>query len=165
MTDKQSAAWYAVNTNPRCEDLVSSLLDRNSFKVFLPKIKNSRNKGIEPLFPGYLFVRLDTRLSNWVKIKYLHGVRKIVGFGHTPVPVPAAVIGAIERGLNNQDYAKKTLALKLGDKVSFARGPFAGLEGKFTGEVSGKERVRVLLDAITRPFSVEVEAAALSKVG
>lgn len=151
--------WFAVNTNPKCEGLVHDLLRREDFEVFLPKIIN-RKRAVEVLFPGYLFVRLDLDSPAWVKIKYLHGVRKILSFGNMPLPMPEAIIAAIK----NRDYTHKAVAWRPGDKVAFTKGPFAGLEGKFTGEVSGKERVKVLLTAVQQAITVEVEATELSKV-
>lgn len=164
MTDKPTK-WYAVNTNPKCEDLVCRLLSDAGFEAFLPKLKNGKRNVFEPLFTGYLFVRFDLADPRWVNIKYMHGVRKIVGFGGAPVPVHDRIIGAIMRGVNDRDYVRQTLSLKIGDKVRFLKGPFEGLEGKFTGEVSAKQRVRVLLDAMERALTVEVEAAELVKAG
>ncbi len=150
--------WFAVNTNPKCERLVHDILRRESFEVFLPKIVNKK-QAVENLFPGYLFVRLDLDSPAWVKIKYLHGVRKILTFGNMPLPIPEAIIAAIK----NRDYAQKAATWRSGDKVTFTKGPFAGLEGKFTGEVSGKERIKVLLTAVQRAITVEVDATELSR--
>jgi transcriptional antiterminator RfaH len=156
--------WYAINTNPRCEDMVYSLLNQEGFQAFLPKIKNKQDL-IEPLFPGYLFISLDVGLSNWVKIKYLHGVRRILSLGGKPMPVPESIIATIDQSLKDGNYSRRALSLKAGDRIRFTRGPFEGLEGLFTGEVSGKERVKVLLRAINNySFTVEVEATQLSRV-
>lgn len=162
-----STNWYAVSTNPRCEDMVYSILSREDFEVFLPRIKNSRKNKIEPLFPGYMFVRLNVKLPNWVRIKYLHGVRKILSYGEALIPVPEAIISVIkQQSIKDNNFFIKALSLKAGDKVRFLRGPFEGLEGKFTGEISGKERIKVLLDAIHHwAFKIEAEAGEISKVG
>ena len=161
-----------INTNPRCEDLVYQLLTKESFEVFLPKIpkrsskraKSASKRALEPLFPGYIFVKLDLIAYGWVKIKYLQGVRKLLCFGGSPVPVSEEIIVSIEQKIKTGGYPKKSLLLKAGDKVRFAKGPFEGLEGIFTGEVSGKERVKVLLEAIySWAFTVEVSAVELGR--
>ncbi len=156
--------WYAVNTNPRSEDIVVSQLRNESFEAFLPKINNRRKNGVEPLFPGYLFVRLRLDLAGWAKIKYLHGVRKIVGLGNCPIPISDTIIKAIFQGVESKDYSRKKSIFKSGDRVSFETGPFAGLEGIFTGQFSGRQRAKVFLETIQRAFTVEVEIAALSRV-
>ena len=164
--------WFVINTNPRCEDLVCQLLIKESFEVFLPKVQkrsskreaSSSKKALEPLSPGYLFVRLNLNAPGWAKIKYLQGVRKVLSFGDSPVPVSEEIISSIKQKIKSGGYAKKSLSLKAGDKVRFAKGPFEGLEGIFTGEVSGKERVKVLLKAIySWAFTVEVSAVELGR--
>lgn len=161
-----SHKWYAINTNPRCEDLVYRTLTNASFEVFLPKINTKKHlKEVkEPLFPGYLFVRLNTELSNWVKIKYTPGVRKILSYGDTPTPVPEEIIITISEKIKGYAYSHKVLPFIKGDRVKFTKGPFEGLEGMFTGEVSGKDRVRILLEAIYWSSTVEIEATELTKV-
>ncbi len=158
------AKWYVVNTNPRCEELVATLLKKEGLEAFLPKIKNHRQK-MEPLFPGYLFIKLDFNHTNWSKINFLQGVRKLISFGGRPISVPEKIINLIGYGVAKRGYAMEKLNLCPGDRVRFNKGHLAGLEGKFTGEVSGKERVKVLLETIYRPFTVETDAAMLSKVG
>lgn len=158
--------WFAINTNPRSEDMVSSLLSQAGFEVFLPKIKNSRKNKVDPLFPGYLFVRLNLQVQNWVRIKYLHGVRKILSYGDTFIPIPETMIAIIKRQSIKDNFIINKLALKAGDKVRFLKGPFEGLEGRFSGEISGRERVKILLEAVQNwVFTVEAEAREISKVG
>lgn len=159
--------WYAVNTNPRCEDMVGSFLNRDGFETLLLKIKNSRRKIMDPLFPGYLFIKLDLNKPDWVRIKYMYGVRKILSYGDTPIPVPEEIIASIkQQSTQDNNFFTNALSLKEGDNVRFLKGPFEGLEGVFTGEVSGKERVKILLKAINRwAFTVEAEASEISKVG
>ncbi|HEB12577.1 MAG TPA: hypothetical protein ENI11_02760 [Actinobacteria bacterium] len=74
------------------------------------------------------------------------------------------IIKAIFQGVENQDYARKNATFKSGDRVSFETGPFAGLEGIFTGQFSGRERAKVFLETVQRAFTIEVEIAALSRV-
>jgi len=161
-----SVKWYAVSTNPRCEDIVCHLLVRESFEVFCPKICKKSNTGKEePLFPGYLFVRLNLDQSDWVKIKYLHGVRRILSFGDTPIPVHKEILTAIAVRMNDSHYSRPALPFKTGDRIRFRKGPFKGLEGIFSGETSGKERVKVLLEAIRCwAFTVEAGIDELSRV-
>lgn len=156
--------WYVVNTNPRCEELVSTLLKKEDIEVFLPRLNNNPQKS-EPLFPGYLFIKLNSHHPDWSKINYLQGVRKLISFGGRPVPVAKKIVNLIGYGLEKRGYVIRKLNLLPGDRVRFNKGHLAGLEGKFTGETSGKERVKVLLETIYKQFTVEADAAMLSKVG
>jgi len=158
--------WYAINTNSKCEDLVYRILTNEALEVFLPKIlKKSSRRIYEPLFPGYLFARLNLNSHDWAKIKYLRGVRKILSFGNNPAPISEEIIASIKHRIVNDDLGTELLSFKTGDKVRFTKGPFEGLEGIFTGEISGQERVKVLLKAICSwEFTVEARTVALSKV-
>src|SRR3972149_3267017 len=151
--------WYAINTNPRSEDMVQSILGTN-FEVFLPKMQvNKRRKKrrtIEPLFPGYLFVKLDLNASLWSKIKFTHGVRKILSFGKEPISVPNEVIEIIRSKSAKLVASKHKAPFKQGATVRFTNGPFRGLEGVFTGETAGKDRVKILLQTLYRIAPVEV---------
>ena len=157
--------WYVINTNPKCEDLVQRILSNESLEVFLPKIPRKSSKKVhEPLFPGYLFARLNINSHDWLKVKYLQGVRKILSFGSNPVPLSEEIVANIKYKITDGNFEKELLSFKTGDKVRFTKGPFEGLEGIFTGEISGKERVRVLLKAICSwAFTVEAKAVELSK--
>ena len=159
--------WYALNTNPRSEDMVQSLLATN-FEVFLPKIpvkSRKRRSGIEPLFPGYLFVRLDLGAPHWTQIKFTHGVRKILCFGQQPIPIPDEIMKIIRSRSAKENYLKLETPFKEGDTVRFTNGPFRGLEGVFTGETAGKDRVKILLQTLYRIAPVEVSLKTLVKVG
>src|SRR6266550_3392438 len=62
---KKDSPWFAVQVRARSEKLVASILENKGFENLLPvyKIKRQRSDrvlAIElPLFPGYLFCRLD----------------------------------------------------------------------------------------------------------
>jgi len=162
--------WYAINTKPRNENLVCKLLNTNSLEVYLPMLEVSKKRRRkskekkEPLFPGYIFVRIDLDKPGWEKIKYTPGVRTIVSYGSRPVTVPEAIIEEIMEQLGHNAFAQKnSIPFKTGDKVQFTSGPFEGLEGIFTGTISGKERVKVLLELLRQPVKVEAEISNLEK--
>lgn len=163
---RNATNWYAVNTNPRCEDLVQRILSSESLEVFLPKIpKRSNKKASEPLFPGYLFAKLDIDSHDWLRVRYIQGVKKILSFGSNPVPISEEIIASIKHKIANGAFKEEGLSFNAGDKVRFTKGPFEGLEGIFTGEVSGRERVRVLLEAICGgSFKIMANVDALSKI-
>ncbi len=161
-----------INTKPRNENLVCRFLESESFRVFLPTItarnlrrrrRSSSNK--QPLFPGYIFTRIDLDQPGWARINYTPGVRKIVSYGSQPVAVPEPILDEIKARLRgNRPIKKSMISFKAGDKVKFLGGPFEGLEGIFTGTVSGKERVKVLMELLRQSVQVEAEISCLEKV-
>ena len=80
---------------------------------------------------------------------------------------PAASVTAIERQVENINTSQKNmlLGLKPGDVVSIHDGPFAGYEAIFDGQVSGRERVRVLLSFLqNRKIPVELKENQIGRV-
>src|SRR5690606_41037685 len=62
-------------------------LENQGFTCFLPELSVERLRAgrriqrEEPLFPGYLFIRLD-RASGWHTVRSTRGVQKLVTFGN-----------------------------------------------------------------------------------
>src|SRR5215469_13750006 len=74
------ASWYAVQTTPRHEKKVSEELAAKDIHCFLPTLRHMRQWSdrkkvvIEPLFAGYVFVRIPTQSSDRVAILRTRGV-------------------------------------------------------------------------------------------
>ena len=88
--------WYAIHTKPRQEDLAAEHLRRQEFEVYLPRIKQPRRyrgrwrDAIEPLFPRYLFIRLELGSENVAPIRSTRGVTKLVSFNGQPATADEA---------------------------------------------------------------------------
>jgi len=96
-----SLRWYAVETQPRVEKAVCSVLRNKGYELFLPLYQSRRRwsdriKELElALFPGYLFCRLSAG-QRTLPLLTTPGVRRIVGVGRTPVPIPDEEIAAVQ---------------------------------------------------------------------
>ncbi len=86
--------WYVVHTKPSCETRAAFHLERQSYRVFFPRIgKQVRHARVtrrvfEPLFPTYLFVHLDPAREPWRSINGTHGVVGLVMQGERPAAGP-----------------------------------------------------------------------------
>ena len=84
--------WYVVQTKPANEDRVKGNLLNQEIEPFLPLLGTSQYSNgkvidrIKPLFPNYLFARMDLGL-HYYKVKYTRGVSKILGNGEGPIPI------------------------------------------------------------------------------
>jgi transcriptional antiterminator RfaH len=153
--------WYVIQTKPRQEAIAEANLQRQSFEIYLPLIKEPkrcRGKWTElilPLFPRYLFARLDLNRDNIAPIRSTHGVTSLIKFGEFIRPVPDNFIQEL------QDTADPTTGLhqahkslfKKGDEVTVLAGPLAGVRGVFQA-TSGSERVSILLEMLGRPNTI-----------
>jgi transcriptional antiterminator RfaH len=163
-TDKR---WYLVYAKPRQEELAHANLERQGYEIYLPLIRQARRRlgrrviRIEPMFPRYLFIHLDTETDNWAPIRSTFGVSKLVRFGPEPSPVPDDLVAAIRR--RDDKSGVQDIALhefKPGERVRVEEGPLMGYEGVFLARTS-QERVLVLLDIVGREARTKLDISVL----
>jgi len=163
--------WYLIYTKPQKELVARENLERQGYKVYLPMARLRRRrmgKGttrIEPLFPRYIFIRLDTKTDNWSPIRSTLGVSNLVKFGMYPSAVPDALIELLydrcdEEGI--QDIAPDEY--KEGEAIRVVEGPMTGLEGVFLAKTSS-DRVMVLLDIVGKHTRVSMTTEKLGPAG
>ncbi len=157
-----ASAWYAVRVRPRHERAVDAALRARGVESFLPthcvrRVWSDRVKTLrEPLFPGYLFCRLDRlRRRGVVEVP---GVVQIVGFGGSPTPIGDEELDAI-RALSSSGAKLTPLkAWKPGRLVRVVEGALAGVTGVLD-QVRGGARLIVRVSLLQRAVAVEIDAA------
>ena len=82
--------WYLIKTKPQQEVIATQNLTNQNFNVFFPKavIKNKTT----PLFPSYLFIKLDDKTQKWTPIRSTKGVSNFVRFGLSFAKAPNQII-------------------------------------------------------------------------
>ncbi len=152
--------WYLIQTKPRQEARAEQHLRRQAFECYRPhKPSGSCNgKAQEPLFPGYLFIRLDRQLDNWYPIRSTRGVARVVSFGGEPTPVRDELIEQLRQRLAAP--AEKT-QFRPGERVQLHGGGFNELEAIFVS-ADGEERSVILLTLLQREQKVRVPTHYLS---
>ncbi len=162
--------WYLIYSKPRAEELAATHLSRQEYVHYLPLITATRtHKGrllnrIEPMFPRYLFISLDTKNDNWAPIRSTIGVSSLVKFGNQPAVVPTELVEAL-RSRENADGMLSLPARNFdkGDHVRIFDGPFKDYEGIFLARNSN-ERVIILLDILGKASRVAIKSTNLVKV-
>jgi len=160
----KTEGWFAVYTLSCREKQVSRHMDIHAIEHFLPVTKSRRRwkNGCtvvidEPLFPGYLFVRIDR--TERTQVLAVPGVHSIVGTGKDPIPLPQFEIETLRRSI---DFLKiePHPYLSVGERATILRGPLAGMTGIVTRKKNGLRFV-LSLDLIMKSVAVEVDAADL----
>ncbi len=166
-----SMAWFLVRSKPRQEAVALTNLARQGYESYLPLFANEklvRRKPTvvqEPMFARYLFVRLDTsgQGQSWSPIRSTVGVSELVCFGSRLARVDAALIATLrEREMAQQ--ADPDALFTAGDSVRITEGAFAGLEAIYQMN-DAEGRAMVLLDLLSKPVAMTIDAASLRKVG
>jgi len=162
-------SWYVVHTKIRQEALAMTNLNRQGFECYIPMIKMEklrRHKATlveEPMFPRYLFIRLDSSGSgpSWSPIRSTVGVSQLVRFGGQPAVVDAKLIALLR---SREQVGQPERLFKSGEKVVVADGPFAGIEAIFK-TADAESRSMILLDMLSKPVALRIETASLRKTG
>lgn len=161
--------WYAIHTKPRQEGTAQAGLEREGLKTFYPKLR--RKKMIRrkyqwttaSLFPNYIFAHFDFAQSGRL-VRYAQGVTNIVSFGGKPAIVDESIILTILAHCQGDVVTVEPPQIKPGDQVQIQEGPFMGLRGIFERDLSGTERVVILLQSIGAGARVEISRSQLEKV-
>lgn len=160
--------WYLVHTKPRQEKVAEYNLERQGYEVYLPLTQQPKRRNghwtsvIEPLFPRYLFVRLQLGLEDFYPIRSTIGVRNLVRFAEEPAIVPDEIIVTLRHAADRATtlHRPHSKPFKQGDNVLIEEGPFAGLEGIFWVEKS-QERVVILLEILGQRRHLTIKADSL----
>lgn len=161
--------WFAVYTSPRHEKRVAQYLSVRTIEHYLP-LYHVRRKWADgsivtldlPLFPGYLFVRIDR--TERVRVLEVPGVLTVVGgTGGEPAPLAGAEIDALRSGLSLRRAEPHPLLIA-GQRARIRSGALAGMEGIVVRRKSGL-RVVLTIDLIQQSVAVEVDATELELLG
>ena len=154
--------WYIVHTQSHQESRAELNLRRQGFEVWLPLTRRTRRHArrldtvLAPLFPRYLFVRLDLSSQTWRSIIGTYGVVRLLCNGDMPLAVPE---GLVEEMMQRRDESGTIVLMPrrfaVGDAVKVTTGPFADLEGLFQ-TVSGPDRVVLLVNLLGREVRASV---------
>lgn len=153
---RSEPCWYLIQSKVHHENVAHSNLQRLGVQVFYPslsRVKTFRGQlqnVKEAIFPGYLFVKMDTS-TEFRKVAYARGVLRVVTFGSKPAVVSEDIIQSIHSRMHdgvvlvNPD---SPLKVKPGQIIRVQKGPFSGVDAVFEQEFSGTQRVALLLKAV-----------------
>ena len=144
-------------------------LERQGYECYLPQMRIERVRrrkaeiATEPMFPRYLFVRLDSsdQGKSWSPIRSTLGVSQLVHFGARAAKVGDELVDL----LRQRERSLPTEAMfTSGDSVFITDGPFAGIEAIYQ-TVDAERRAFILLDILSKPVSMQIDSGRLRKAG
>jgi transcription antitermination factor NusG len=159
--------WFAVRVKSNFEKSVATSLLNKGLDVFLPAYKSRRRwsdryKTVDcPLFPGYVFCRVD--LNHRLSVISTPGFLYIVGAGQTPTEVDEVEIARLQAVVRSGSPSLPCRAL-VGQTVLLNSGPLSGLQGILL-RVGKEHRVYVGVTLLRRGVSVEVDSEWILPIG
>jgi transcriptional antiterminator RfaH len=156
--------WYVAYTQPGKENLAAGQLLAQGFKTYLPKyrktIRHARKvKNIKvPLFPRYLFVKIDLDRSRWRAIDGTRGVSHLLTMGEKPSAIPSGIVEEIK----SRESQEKLIELEPyipydpGDSLEVTAGALSCQVGNFI-RVDTNQRIVMLLQLLGRELEVRLQ--------
>jgi transcription antitermination factor NusG len=154
--------WYGLRVKSRHEQVAATVLRGRGYEPFLPSYRvrrrwTDRIKNTElPLFPGYVFCRMD--VADRLPVLTSTGVVGIVGIGKMPEPIEEREIAAIWAVMRSGVPAMPWPFVHAGDSVRVEFGPLRGVQG-VVESFNDHQRLVVSLTLMQRSISVELDPA------
>ena len=160
--------WFAVYTTCRHEKKIAGHFENRGIEHYLPLYRSqrrwkdgSRVTLDQPLFPGYVFVRIGREQR--VPVLEVPGVLCVVGkSGSQPTPLPEFEIETLRSALDPLRVEPYPM-LTAGQRVRINSGALSGIEGIVVRQKNSL-RVVITLELILQSIAVEVNAEDLEPV-
>ncbi len=160
--------WFAVYTICRHEKRVASHFERRAIEHYVPLYRSHRrwkdgSKAVvdQPLFPGYVFVRIGREQR--VPVLEVPGVLWVVGKSVSqPTPLPEFEIETLRSALDPMRVEPYPM-LTVGQRVRIRSGAFSGIEGIVVRQ-KNSFRVVITLELIMQSIAVEVNSDDLEPI-
>ena len=161
--------WYLIQFKPNSHRLAERNLQRQGFETFLPMQKITRRKArrfvseLKPLFPGYMFVSVNSELAPWRTINSTIGVSRLVSFEGKPKPLPLQLISGLMLRCDASGTLLPPKSLNDGDSVEMLTGPFANFIAT-VDTIDPEQRIWVLMNFMGQQTRMQVTADQLQVV-
>ncbi len=161
--------WFLAQLKPNCGSIAERNLKRQGFRTFMPLEEGTMRRGGRlvtapvPLFPGYIFVALNTATGQWRPINSTYGITRLVSFGQEPAPVPLSIVSQLMLRCDASGKLLPPRLMKSGDHVRITSGPFADFVGRVES-IAPDRRVWVLMELMGGQTRVAAKAEYLRVV-
>ena len=152
--------WYVVRTMPRSEFRAASELVREDTEVFSPLVNTPLPGDAHlpaPLFPGYIFVRMDLNANGWPSFRFSQHIIGLVTFNGDVPWLPDELIAELKQQcdrINGDGGIWRRY--EPGDWVQVVSSTFQGLAQVVEDGKAPQTPVRVLLQLFERLVPVQV---------
>ena len=166
-----AAKWYAIQSYAGSElsvkkaiiKLVEELgIEDRIEKIVVPtedviEVKNGKQKIVEkPLYPGYVFAKIDLDTNLWHKIQSLPKVGRFIGESKKPTPLTEKDINLILAKAEQKEAPRPKISFDENEMVRIKEGPFANFTGSVEeyDMVSGKLKLNVSIFGRNTPVEI-----------
>jgi transcriptional antiterminator RfaH len=141
-----------LKTRPNHERQAAEAITAQGGVAYVPLFSASGGAEATPLFPGYIFARVDLADSDLLRVRSAAGVAYVLPRGGPPSRLTDELMEAIRRRASHSESG-----LHHGDRVRITRGPFRWLDAVFDRRANPAGRVRILLQFVQRTVPLEID--------
>lgn len=157
--NENSKNWYAVYTRPRAEFKAAEQLKDSGIEFYMPvvtrvkKWSDRKKKVTEPVIRSYIFIFADEKER--VKALENYSVVRCVFDAGKPAVIPEWQINNLKKMLEVSSDVIVKSGLVPGVKVRILNGPFAGVEGIYSGE-DNEKTLAVTINLLNRSIIAQL---------
>lgn len=155
--------WYVATCKPGINGLNRAIANLSNLKfiTFSPmmmvekkNVNGEISTDLEPVFPGYIFIKFDIEIQSAGLINNCRGVSRLLTFGQKIIGVPEEVIESLEIKFGSMEFLDKRVP-EQGDEVRIMEGPFTGLDAVLE-EPIGERRSMLMVEFLGTRRKIEV---------
>jgi transcriptional antiterminator RfaH len=166
-----SSRWYVLQCKPNQVARASQNLANQGFDTWCPMLKVKRlvrRESVtcrEPVFPGYLFVRLEENNTDWRALNATRGVARVVSFNGLPFPASDVLIAGLKQLYYDSPSSPQEVRplYRVGERVRIIDGCFRDI-GAIVQAVTADERVVVLMRIMNGEHALTMDVRQLVAV-
>lgn len=155
--------WYVAYTQANKELEALNHLTRQGFKAYLPRHLKLRRHARKtdwvprPLFPRYLFIKMDQSMVAWRAINSTRGVVNLICHGSEPATLPRGLVEEIRSREDKEGWVRPDISgtFNKGDRVQVTEGAMCNQIGLFQGATDG-DRVVILFKLLGRELKLKL---------
>ncbi|MEX0686525.1 MAG: UpxY family transcription antiterminator [Balneolales bacterium] len=158
---KKNRKWLVFYTRSRAEKSCEIQIKNMEIEVFLPKCleirqwKDRKKELILPLFPNYIFARVDE--AERIRVLECNGIVSNLSFNGQLVEMSSRDIDQIDI-MQKQPSALEVVTTplpKLGETITIQQGPMSGLKGEIVDHY-GSTHILVRIGSIKQAVKVKL---------
>ena len=154
--------WYALYVKYRHEKKIARSLSGRAVHTFIPTYPRVHRNGSQfdvPLFPGYVFCRID--ISTTLPVVSTPGVFGIVSSGASPRCIPEEEIESVKQLLATGFPIAPREYFGPGQEIALSHGPLRGIRGVVT-DASDERWLIVSIHMLQRSVAVKLDRQYIS---
>ena len=161
-----SKEWFILQYKANAHHQAVKNLNQQEFETFLPLNDITSRKAsrfinsMQPLFPGYMFIKFDKTNTRWCKINNTYGVTRLITFNSMLKSIPTVVVDNLIKRCDPLGKLLPIEKLKKGDEIKILKGPFANFIATVE-KYETDQRIWILMDLMSRQTKIQVQAVDL----